>query len=90
MSKVFSAKTFKSGNSVALRLPAALGVQPGREMLIAGDADSFAVKRSPEPKRKMDLTGVWGAAPGIGACMPESRDFKERPSALEVRRPAGG
>lgn len=83
MGKQFRARTFKSGNSVALRLPAGLGVEPGREMLVDGDAEEFAVKQVPEPKRRIDLTGIWGAAPGL--TLPPREDFEERPSSIEAR-----
>lgn len=39
-----SSKTFKSGNSVALRLPRALGVEPGAEMRIERDGDALIVR----------------------------------------------
>lgn len=84
MANQYKAKTFKSGNSVALRLPAALGVEPGREMLVDGDADDFAVKSVCAPKRKIDLTGVWGSVPDFGSHLPISREFDDRPSALEA------
>ena len=80
MGKQFRARTFKSGNSVALRLPAGLGVEPGREMLVDGNAEEFAVKQVPEPKRRIDLTGIWGAAPGLRHLTAEEREFEDRPS----------
>lgn len=82
MGNQYKAKTFKSGNSVALRLPAALGVEPGRDMLVDGNADEFAVKSASAPKRKIDLAGTWGSVPDFGSHLPTSREFDDRPSAL--------
>lgn len=81
MGKHYKAKTFKSGNSVALRLPAAMGVEPGREMRIDGDANDFTVKSEPAQARTIDVDAFWGKAPGLSAFMPESREFDERPSS---------
>lgn len=39
MTKEYLAKTFKSGNSIALRLPKALGVTEGEELKIVPHAD---------------------------------------------------
>lgn len=85
MGKQHTAKTFKSGNSVALRLPAALGVKPGVEMCVNGDADNFDVKRAPEVKRKLDVDAIWGIAPGLRLLTPEEREFEERPSARTTK-----
>lgn len=90
MGKQYLTRTFKSGNSVALRLPAALGVEPGRAMLVEGDPDRFDVTRAPEPDRKIDLTGIWGSAIGLSSHMPDSREFDDRSSESEARRRQDG
>jgi antitoxin VapB len=49
-------KTFKSGNSIALRLPKSMGVGPDERMLIEQDGDMFTVRRAVDPaeaKRKL-------------------------------------
>jgi antitoxin VapB len=49
-------KTFKSGNSVALRLPKGLGVGPNERMLIEQDGAVLIVRRLSDPgeaKRKL-------------------------------------
>ncbi|WP_156357056.1 AbrB/MazE/SpoVT family DNA-binding domain-containing protein, partial [Sphingomonas sp. Leaf38] len=57
MAKEYRAKVFKSGNSVALRLPKALGIVEGAEMTVREDRGSFIVEPySPKPK-KIDLAG---------------------------------
>ena len=44
-----SSKTFKSGNSVALRLPRALGIAAGVEMRIEKDGDALVVRPARNP-----------------------------------------
>lgn len=39
MTEQFTAKSFKSGNSVALRLPKALGIEAGEELVFVPHAD---------------------------------------------------
>lgn len=49
-------KTFKSGNSIALRLPRALGVGPDERMLIEQNGEVLTVRRLKDPaeeKRKL-------------------------------------
>ncbi|HEV2567768.1 hypothetical protein [Sphingomonas sp.] len=81
MSEEYTAKTFQSGNSVALRLPKALGVKPGEvAKIIPGENGDFAVKRSEQPKRKFNIAKVWGCAAGSGLryIKPEDRVFRHR------------
>lgn len=42
------AKTFRSGRSVALRLPDSLAIAPGERMLIETDGDRLTVRRLPD------------------------------------------
>ncbi|MGS1016670.1 hypothetical protein [Allosphingosinicella humi] len=46
---VHETKTFKSGNSVALRLPKGLGVRPDERMLIEQKGDVLTVRRLKDP-----------------------------------------
>lgn len=59
MGKEFTAKTFKSGNSVALRLPKALGFAEGDEIVICPHSDGrFSFwKESDAKKVLMSLYG---------------------------------
>ncbi len=82
MGNEYKAKVFKSGNSVALRLPKALGIVEGTEMVVREDAGKFAFEPVVQPKRKIDLTGIWGAAPGLRHLTAEEKEFEDRPSAL--------
>ncbi len=78
-------KTFKSGNSVALRLPKGLGVPEGTEVRMVRDAPmSFRVEPLVQPKRKIDVSGFWGKAPG--ARLGPREDFDERPSTIARRK----
>lgn len=46
---IHETKTFKSGNSVALRLPKGLGVGPDERMLIEQKGDVLTVRRLKDP-----------------------------------------
>lgn len=45
---VHEAKTFRSGRSVALRLPERLAIAPGERMLIEAEGDRLTVRRLPD------------------------------------------
>ena len=86
--KPYRAKVFKSGNSLALRLPAALGLEAGMEMELTTQPDGgYALKRVEPPKAKLDISGFWGKAKGLH--VPERRDFDERPSTIAARLAKG-
>ncbi len=78
MSEEYRAKIFKSGNSVALRLPKALGLKEGTEVIVREDRGSFSFKPADQPPRKIDLTGIAGSAPWLKLLTPEDREFEER------------
>ena len=81
MTKQYPAKSFKSGNSVAIRLPAALGIEPDREWTVAKDEDGrLIVEPKGAPKRKFNIHKVWGCARGSGLRFVEDRNFVPRPS----------
>lgn len=46
---IVDSKTFKSGNSVALRLPKELGVGPNVAMKIEQNGTTFTVRRAVDP-----------------------------------------
>ena len=76
----YRAKVFKSGNSLALRLPAALGLEAGMEMeLTAGPDGVYAFKLAEAPKRKIDISKFWGKAPWLKPLKPEDRVFEHSP-----------
>jgi antitoxin VapB len=84
MSKEYRAKVFKSGNSVALRLPKALGLKDGDEMILREERSEFVFKPAEEPRKKIDVSGFWGKAPG--ARLIPHGDFDERPSTIAARK----
>lgn len=45
---VHEAKTFRSGRSVALRLPDSLAIAAGERMLLETDGDRLTVRRLPD------------------------------------------
>ncbi|HKR92683.1 hypothetical protein [Novosphingobium sp.] len=78
--KHFRAKVFKSGNSLALRLPAGLGLEAGTEMdLRVENGEFFSFEPVDLPKRKFNIAKVAGSATNLEFIKPEDRVFKERP-----------
>ncbi|WP_374405354.1 hypothetical protein [Pelagerythrobacter sp.] len=88
MGKELTAKSFKSGNSVALRLPAALGIKAGGEWIVSNEDGDLHLRRKPESPERIDVSGFAGKAPGIRLVPRE--DFEERPSAIAARKAGGG
>ena len=86
MTKEYRAKVFKSGNSLALRLPKGLGIEDGTEMIVREERGEFRFEPADKPKAKIDISGFWGKAPWL--MVPERRDFYERPSAIAAREGA--
>ncbi len=87
MAEEYKAKVFKSGNSVALRLPKALGIKEGTEMVLREQQGSFTAFPVDAPPKKIDISGFAGKAPGIKLAPRE--DFEERPSTIAARKAAG-
>lgn len=86
MGKEYTAKSFKSGNSVAIRMPAALGVKPDREWTVIEDGGEFVIREKPAPKRRIDVSGFAGKAPWLKPLPRELREFEERPSTIAARK----
>lgn len=80
MTREYRAKIFKSGNSLALRLPKALGLEEGTEMIVREERGEFRFEAADEPKAKIDVSGFAGKAPGLTLAPRE--DFDERPSTI--------
>lgn len=88
-SKAHRLKVFKSGNSLALRLPKALGLEAGMELELTDLAGGgYALSRVEPAKARLDISGFWGKAKHLK--VPERRDFDERPSAIAARLARGG
>jgi antitoxin VapB len=71
-------KTFKSGNSVAVRLPKALGIEAGTEMRVREEQGRYVLEPVTKEPRKIDLTGIYGSIPGFKPFTREQREFEER------------
>ena len=72
-------KTFKSGNSVAVRLPKSLGVEAGVEMTVREERGRYIVEPVEAPRRKIDLTGIYGSCPGLKPLTSEERELDPSP-----------
>lgn len=85
MGQEYTAKSFKSGNSVAIRIPAALGVEADREWTIAEKDGDLVLHPKDKPKRKFNIEKVRGCAIGSGLkrIEPEDRVFEHRPLPWE-------
>lgn len=88
MGEEYTAKSFKSGNSVAIRIPAALGVEPDREWVVTVEDGELHLRRKPEPQKRIDVSGFAGKAPWLKMLPPELREFEERPSTIAAREEA--
>ncbi len=79
MGEEYRAKIFKSGNSLALRLPKALGLEEGAEMrIVREDRAGFTVEPVEPPRRTIDLTGIYGSCPGLKPLTLEERIMEPR------------
>jgi len=73
---------FKSGNSVALRLPAELGLQPGAEMsLRVEDGEWFSFTATERPKRTIAVSKFAGKCPDLK--VPVREPFDNSPRAWD-------
>lgn len=77
MTKEVRAKTFKSGNSVALRLPKALGIKEGVEMKVREEQGRYIVEPADTPKKKIDLSFLKGRSLGLKLLTREDREFDD-------------
>ncbi len=81
-------KAFKSGNSIAVRLPASFGVKEGTEMRVREEQGRYVVEPIDlEPRIKLDISGFWGKAPGLA--VPMRDDFDDRPSTAAQAKARG-
>jgi len=87
MGTEYTAKSFKSGNSVAIRIPAALGIEPDREWTVTEEDGELRIRAKAPARRKLDVDKFWGKAKGL--TLPERRDFDERPSTIAAIQTKG-
>ena len=84
MNREYRAKVFKSGNSLALRLPKELGLKEGSTMTLREEQNGYRLEPEPLPRNTIDVSGFAGKAPGIK--LAPRRDFDERPSTIAARK----
>lgn len=71
-------KTFKSGNSVAVRLPKALGIEAGTEMRVREEQGKYVLEPVEEEPKRIDLTGIAGSMPGLKPLKRKDRIMEPR------------
>jgi len=71
-------RTFKSGNSVAVRLPKALGVEPGTEMRVREEHGKYVLEPVAKEPRLIDISKFAGKAPWLKPLTPEERIMEPR------------
>ena len=74
MGKELRARSFKSGNSIAVRMPAALGLQPGAEWQVEQREGELVLKPVTLDAGNIDLTGIWGSIPGLTRMPVEQKE----------------
>ena len=72
-------KVFKSGNAMAVRLPASFNAVAGTVVEVRDVQGQWIVAPVNPPKRKFNIDKVWGSAIGSGLAMDPDRSFVERP-----------
>lgn len=78
-------KTFKSGNSVAVRLPKALGIEAGTEMRVREESGRYILEPVDAPDR-IDLTGIAGSMPHLKLIERKDRIMEPRKLDWQGRR----
>lgn len=82
MGNEYRSKVFKSGNSVALRLPKALGIAEGTEMCVREEAGKFEFEPVSSESR-IDLTTIWGSCPDLKPFTSEERELDPSPRSWD-------
>ncbi|MBB4152971.1 antitoxin VapB [Sphingomonas jinjuensis] len=78
MGNEYRAKVFKSGNSVAVRIPKALGLEVGQELSMREQNGKIELEKVDARPRKIDLTGIFGSIPQLAALGADDRAFDDR------------
>ena len=82
-------KIFKSGNSLAVRIPAGTKLKAGMEMeLVVEDGQFLSYEPVEQPKRKFNIAKVAGSAKGLKFVERKDRSFEPRPSSLDEQTDA--
>jgi antitoxin VapB len=79
-------KIFKSGNSLAVRIPAGTDLVAGMEMELVIDHGQFlSYEPVDKPKRKFNIAKVAGSGKGLKYIDRGDRSFEPRPSSVNVK-----
>ncbi|SFR83970.1 hypothetical protein [Sphingomonas jatrophae] len=78
MGREWTMKSFQSGNSIALRVPASVGMTAGEEWRLVEDGDGYRLERAERPKRKFNIGKVAGSATGLNYVRTGDRVFDDR------------
>lgn len=79
-------RTFKSGNSIAVRLPKALGIAAGVEMRVREEQGKYVLEPVNREPRKIDVSRFAGKLPWLKPLTPEEREFDDSPRAWHLLR----
>lgn len=79
-------RTFKSGNSIAVRLPKALGIAAGIEMRVREDHGKYVLEPVDEEPRKIDVSKFAGKLPWLKPLTREEREFDDSPRDWHLLR----
>ncbi len=90
MTREVRSRTFKSGNSVALRLPKSLGIKEGVEMKVREEQGRFVVEPVPAEKKLIDLSFLDGRTAGLKPLRPVDREIEPSVPDWPRRRPELG
>ncbi len=73
-------KVFKSGNSLAVRMPKGLGLEAGMELeLTDRGGGHYELRRADAGKRKIHVDAFWGTMPDLQPLSREDREFEHSP-----------
>lgn len=84
MGEEYRARIFKSGNSLALRLPKALGLKEGAEVVLREERRGFSVEPVDGEEK---IGGDWiGSIPYLKPIPDEDRELEERELDWDLRK----
>ena len=89
MVKQFRSKTFKSGNSVALRLPKGLGIEEGREMTVREEQGHYIVEPVKPERKTIDFSFLDGKSLGLKPFTAREREIDHSPGFEKLMREVG-